>query len=203
MVGWHANVCYHPGMVELFNITNATMYGTLTLKSASIQDGHCNVAKLHHAWCSLKLRLKSALEKWFHSLRWMLLQVRIVHTNRWIKKVTTRFTAWKCVAKCFRQQWFRRGEGAQWLSSKAFVMPLHVAGSERSAWRSACCGERSEQQCFRFILVSLCKKSSMAVNNLLWRSFVHRVVVTFVVYIRCWWSRIVSTPRVTCVEMRC
>jgi len=73
MVGWHANVCYHPGMVELFNITNATMYGTLTLKSASIQDGHCNVAKLHHAWCSLKLRLKSALEKWFHSLRWMLL----------------------------------------------------------------------------------------------------------------------------------
>ena len=67
MVGWHANVCYHPVMVELFNVSNATMCGTLTLKSAS-QDGHCNVAKFHHVWWTLKLRLKSSLEKWFHSL---------------------------------------------------------------------------------------------------------------------------------------
>ena len=66
MVGWHANVCYHPVMVELFNVSNATMCGTLTLKSAS-QDGHCNVAKFHHVWWTLKLRLKSSLEKWFHS----------------------------------------------------------------------------------------------------------------------------------------
>ena len=66
MVGWHANVCHHPVMVELFNVSNATMCGTLTLKSAS-QDGHCNVAKFHHVWWTLKLRLKSSLEKWFHS----------------------------------------------------------------------------------------------------------------------------------------
>ena len=66
MVGWHANVCYHPVMVELFNVSNATMCGTLTLKSAS-QNGHCNVAKFHHVWWTLKLRLKSSLEKWFHS----------------------------------------------------------------------------------------------------------------------------------------
>ena len=66
MVGWHANVCYHPVMVELFNVSNATMCGTLTLKSAS-QDGHGNVAKFQHVWWTLKLRLKSSLEKWFHS----------------------------------------------------------------------------------------------------------------------------------------
>ncbi len=54
MVGRHANVCYHPVMVELFNVANATMYGTLTLKSASM-DGQCNVAKFHHVWWTLKL----------------------------------------------------------------------------------------------------------------------------------------------------
>ena len=57
MVGWHANVCYHPVMVELFNVANATMYGTLTLKSASM-DGHCNVAKFHHSKVDLEVTLE-------------------------------------------------------------------------------------------------------------------------------------------------
>ncbi len=53
---------------NIVTLTCSANAGIFALQCATIHDERRNVTKFHHVWCTLKLRLKSPLEIWFHSI---------------------------------------------------------------------------------------------------------------------------------------